>query len=242
MKQIITLVIASLLTTGLLAQAPTPFPKTISVNGSADMEIIPDEIYVVVTLKEYEKKGTGKIDLEKIKSDFLSTCKNTGLPDSVITIASYEGNYAKAWLSKRKSKDELYASISYQIKFTSSKKIDELVNKLDDEATQNFDVVRVSHSKIQEYRKQVRILAIKAAKEKAIYLTEAVGENLGVAVTITESYPGIAQPLNFNISQASFANTMENATNSSPDNPAIGGIDFKKIKIFMEINVVFAIK
>ena len=34
-----------------------PYPKTITVNGSAELEIVPDEIYVMVDLKEYEKKG-----------------------------------------------------------------------------------------------------------------------------------------------------------------------------------------
>ena len=37
-----------------------PYPKTITVTGSAEMEIIPDEIYVQVHLKEYDKKGDGK--------------------------------------------------------------------------------------------------------------------------------------------------------------------------------------
>jgi uncharacterized protein len=234
MKKIITTAILVFFITGIFAQAPNPFPKTINVNGSADMEITPDEIYVVVTLKEYEKKGTGKIGIEKIKTDFLNSCSSVGLHDSLITIASYEGNLLK----KKRSKEELYATISYQIKFNNSKKIDELVNKLDDEATQNFDVVRVSHSKIQEYRKQARILAIKAAKEKAAYLTEAVGESLGTAVTITEYNSGGVQPY---ISQASFANRMENASLNDSFN-AGGGIDFKKIKVFMEVNVVFAIK
>ncbi|MCS3800246.1 SIMPL domain-containing protein [Niastella sp. OAS944] len=234
MKKIITTAILAFFISGLFAQAPNPYPKTINVNGSADMEITPDEIYVVVTLKEYEKKGTGKIGIEKIKTDFLNSCSNVGLHDSVITIASYEGNLLK----KKRSKEELYATISYQIKFNNSKKMDELVNKLDDEATQGFDVVRVSHSKIQEYRKQVRILAIKAAKEKAGYLTEAVGESLGTAVTISENNTGIIQPY-YNISQTS--NRMEMAGNNgffSSD----GGIDFKKIKVYMEVNVVFAIK
>ena len=235
MKKIITTTILAFLISGLFAQAPNPYPKTINVNGSADMEITPDEIYVIVTLKEYEKKGTGKIGLEKIKTDFLNSCTSVGLPDSVITITSYEGNLLK----KKRSKEELYASISYQVKFTNSKKMDELVNKLDDEATQSFDVERVSHSKIQEYRKQVRIMAIKAAKEKAAYLTEAVGESLGTAVTISEYNRDIVQPY----SQASYANTLakariDNVSFYSNDS----GVDFKKIKVYMEVNVVFAIK
>lgn len=37
-----------------------PYPKTITVTGSTEIEIIPDEIYVQVDLKEYGKKRTGK--------------------------------------------------------------------------------------------------------------------------------------------------------------------------------------
>ncbi len=60
------------------------------------------------------------------------------------------------------------------------------MEKLDDEATQGFFISRTSHSKIEEYRKQLKIQAVKAAKEKAIYLSEAIGEKAGVAVTIQE--------------------------------------------------------
>src|SRR5688572_28812707 len=102
MKKIITILMLAFITNGLFAQAPNPFPKTINVNGSADMEITPDEIYVLVTLKEYEKKGTGKLSLEKIKTDFLNSCNSVGLHDSVITIASYEGSLLK----KKRSKEE----------------------------------------------------------------------------------------------------------------------------------------
>ena len=42
-----------------------PFPKTISVTGSAAMEVIPDEIYVQVDLREYKKKGEDKSEDKK---------------------------------------------------------------------------------------------------------------------------------------------------------------------------------
>ena len=42
---------------GMVFQRPNPFPKTISVSGSSEMEITPDQIYVHITLREYQKKG-----------------------------------------------------------------------------------------------------------------------------------------------------------------------------------------
>jgi uncharacterized protein YggE len=229
------------------ASAQTPatvvdnrFPKTITVSGSAEMEVVPDEIYVVVDLKEYEKKGQGKINLDKIKGDFLEACRQIGLPDSVISIASYDGYNGNPWLRKKNKKEELMASIAYQIKFKESRKMDELVDKLDDNATQNFRIVRTSHSKIQEYRKQLKIQAIKAAKEKAQYLAEAINEKVGEAVTITEPTDAFSDQPVYNMAFSNVTSQYRmKAGNQSGDD---SGVDFKKIKLRFEVNTVFALK
>lgn len=213
-----------------------PYPKTITVSGSAELEVVPDEIYVLVDLKEYEKKGSGKISLDKIKSDFLANCRSIGLADSLVTIAAYDGFNGNPWIKKKSKKQDLLASITYQIKFTNSKKMDELVEKLDDEATQNFRIERTSHSKILEYRKQLKIQAIKAAKEKAGYLAAAIDEQVGAAVTISEPGDVVVQP--YMLSQM-----RENVSMSAGwagDNNA--AVDFKKIKLRFEVSVVFALK
>ncbi|MFM6925054.1 MAG: SIMPL domain-containing protein, partial [Ferruginibacter sp.] len=189
MKKALSFFSALFLANLLIAQSQPvcdPYPKTISVTGSAAMEVIPDEIYVEVDLREYKKKGEEKTDIDKIKADFLANCKMIGIADSNISVVAFDGyNMANIW--KRRKKDpDLLASISYQLKFSSTKLIDDLVNKLDDEATNNFRITRTSHSKIVEYRKQLKIMAVKAAKEKAVYLAESVNEQVGPAITITE--------------------------------------------------------
>lgn len=165
-------------------QLPNSFPKTISVTGSAEMDIIPDEIYIQVDLREYNKKNE-KMELETIKTNFLNACRNISIPDSTISIASYEGyNYNYWQWRKRKRDPNMFASISYQIKLKDSKKMDELIDGLDDEATYNFQIIKTSHSAIQELRRQLKIQAVKAAKEKGIYLTESINEKLGEALLL----------------------------------------------------------
>lgn len=185
-----------------------------------------------------KKKGAGKTDINKIKSEFLANCSSIGLPDTAISIASYEGTNHKAWWLKKKDKEELYANIAYQIKFSSTKKMDELVNKLDDYATQGFEVTRVSHSKLPEFRKQIKIQAIKAAKEKAIYLADAIGEKVGDAVTITENDEGAAIPFNLlNSNSVSYYNWKADGPQKSDSD-----VDFKKIKMKTGVQAVFALK
>lgn len=222
-----------------------PFPKTISVTGSAEMEIIPDEIYVQVDLREYKRRGEDKVELDKIKNDFLASCRAVGIADSNISVASYDGyNMANIW-RRRKRDPDLLSSIAYQLKFSNTKLIDDLVNRLDDQATNNFSITRTSHSKIIEYRKQLKIMAVKAAKEKALYLSDAVSEQLGAAITITEPEESFSSDVfsgryksNMAIANNAFMKEMSKADYGINDD----GVDYRKIKLRFEVKVLYALK
>ena len=249
MKKITTLFASLLFLNTLFAQVQSatqpgcyPFPKTISVNGSAEMDVIPDEIYVQVDLREYKKRGEEKTELEKIKNDFLASCKAVGIADSNIAVASYDGyNMANLW-RRRKKDPELLSSIAYQIKFNNTKLIDDLVNRLDDEATNNFRIIKTSHSKITEYRKQLKIMAVKAAKEKATYLSESVNEQVGSAITITEPQ----EYADSDVQAGRYKSNIALSEKSKLDYDAYGindyGVDYRKIKIRYEVKVLYALK
>ena len=214
-----------------------PYPKTITVTGSAEMDIVPDEIYVMIDLKEYDKKGHGKVMIDKIRQDFLTAIRSLALPDSAISVAAYDAYNGNPWLRKKKKKDELYASITYQVKLKNTAQVDQLVDKLDDNATSNFYIARTSHSKLTEFRKNLKIQAVRAAKEKAGYLAEAINEQVGVAVTINEPNEYF-QPYYGNV-----ANRMMKAEvaqmDQSADQPQA---DFKKMKLKYDVTVVFSLK
>ena len=100
---------------------------------------------------------------------------------------------------------------------------------------QNVSIAKVSHSKLTEFKKQLKIQAVKSAKEKANYLAEAIGEKVGEAIIINDpneigNYP---RPV--------YANAMlkqGNFEGAPADEP---NIDFKKIKVQFEVNVSFAL-
>lgn len=251
MKKLIIIAGISLVANFLTAQqgqpvfASNPFPKSITVSGSAELEIIPDEIYVNIELKEYQKKGDAKKDIESIKSEFLQSCRNAGIPDSSISIASYNGFNTYYWFRKKKKDPNLNAGITYQVKFKNSDLMDRLVEKLDDDATQSFLIVSTSHSKIIEYRKQLKIQAVKAAKEKGSYLAEAIGEKIGETITIHEPAENQFNPYTNMYEHARWAvsNAYYNkALDTDNVSPKIQEVDFKKMKLRFEVEVVFALK
>lgn len=241
MKKIFIPLIAifTLLSFRVVSQETAKMPRTINVSGSAEMEVVPDEIYVIIELREYDKKGGGKVDIDAIKNNFLRGALSIGIPEADISVQGYQGWDGNYWLYKRNKKKnpDLKASITYQVKISTTKKMDELVDKLDDEATQNFYIARVAHSKLQEFKKQLKIQAVKAAKEKANYLADAINEKVGEAITINDpnEIGGYPQPM--------YANRMlmkNQAMSEAADVSA--NIDFKKIKLQFEVNVIFALK
>src|SRR5258706_1297763 len=76
------------------------------------------------------------------------------------------------------------AGINYEVKVKSVDDMDKLVDKLDDQATQNFSISRVWHSNMEAIKMQLKIQAVKAAKMKAKYLAEAIGEQVWQALTL----------------------------------------------------------
>jgi uncharacterized protein YggE len=110
--------------------------------------------------------------------------------------------------------------------------MDKLVDKLDDEATQNFYISRTSHSNMDSIKKELKIQALKNAKEEAVYLASAFGDNVGQAINIHDPNEGsnYPQPIMYK-AMAADANQL------SPMN-----VDFKKIKIQYGVNVVFELK
>lgn len=237
MNRFILLSLMILFFAGAKAQTQTnPYPKTITVTGSAEMEIVPDEIYVNVDLKEYEKKGQGKISIDKIRQDFLTAVRSLGIADSNISVAAYDG-YINPWLRKKNKKDELYASITYQVKLKTAAQVDQLVDKLDDNATQNFYISKTSHSRLEEFKKNLKIQAVKAAKEKAGYLAAAINEQVGVAVTINEPMEYYQPYVNLNYANKRVMSAeVDQSTNDQPQ------ADFKKMKLKYDVTVVFALK
>lgn len=99
----ITLSMMLLVFSGFSQSDKNAYPRTITVTGSAEREIIPDEIYVQVDLKEYDKKGQGKVSIDKIKQDFLNEVKALGIPDSLVSIAGYDG-FNPWWRKKKKER------------------------------------------------------------------------------------------------------------------------------------------
>ena len=241
MKKIILALSASLclLITSAQSTDNTIKQRTVNVNGHSELQITPDEIYVDIELREYNKKNGDKVDIETIRNQFLQEVKSMNISDTDVVVQGYsgwDGNYW--WYQKNKKKNpDMKAGITYEVKLKSVDDMDKLVDKLDDQATQNFYISRTSHSNLDSIKKQLKMQAVKNAKEEAVYLAAALGDNVGDALTINDPNESSDYP-----QPRVFALQSKVAGVASDQEAAPMNVDFKKIKIEMNVNVIFELK
>ncbi len=204
--------------------------RSIEVKGSSEIEITPDEIFVRITLKEY-KRGGDKVELNKLESELVRSIKKLGVDQKNLTVESV---YGYNWNWRKRKPDDFLGSKSFILKLSDLKKMNDLVDMLDPEGLNNMSVQSYSHSQIEEYRKKVKIGAMKAAKEKATYLLESVDEALGSLLEVQEIDYGYQAPLGRMRSNLALAEADASGYQSD--------VEFMKIKIRAEMRVVFEIR
>lgn len=213
----------------------TSYQKKISVTGTAEMEIVPDEIYFRVVLKEYQK-DKNKVLMEKLEKELTQAVLAAGIAKEDFTVEQVEGY---SWNRKKKDDAELYNSKSFIIKVATPGKIDEVLNKVNAESIYSVEIRNYSHSKIEQFKKELKIEAIKAAKAKATYLLEAIGEKLGGVLEVNE-YDAYNTG-GFYMAQTEITNNAySNVSHLSPyEGESIG---FQKIKLQFQVSATFAIQ
>jgi uncharacterized protein YggE len=233
MKKLLSFAIVVLLSTSALAQQPD-LRRKITVSGSADSEVTPDIIYLSISLKEYLKDNNSKkkINITELENQLYTAVLKAGITKEnlmINDISSY--NYA---FEKKKNPDFL-ASKQYRLKVDDLSKWNSIVSEIDPKGLVYTNIDSYEYSKIEELKKELKIKALKAAKEKAMYMVEALGEKLGSVIDVqevnNEYYP---QPMYKTLMAVQADGNRENDT--PPD------IEFKKIKLSYVVNTVFEIK
>jgi uncharacterized protein YggE len=203
--------------------------RKIEVTGTAELEVTPDIIYISISLKEY-MDGKKKIGIESLERALQTAVLKSGIPKEnfmVNDIASYNFNW------DRKSPDYL-ASKQYRIKVSDLSKWNQLLAGVDARGLKYSAIESYDYSKLEAVKKELKTQALKAAREKAVYLAEAVGEKVGMALEINEqSNEGYSQPM--------YRTQMAMKTDAA-GGEAMPDIDFKKIKLTAQIRAVFELK
>lgn len=154
---------------------------TVSVNGSAQVKVTPDVIYMSILLDEGDTKG--KLPLEEQRRNMFSALKKCGI--NIEKQLSVQG-MSSSFFRKRGS----LSSTQYELKVGSADEARRVIEALDERDIPNVNITRATSSKLDEYRTQARQAAIRDAQQRASELAQAIGQSIGACYEINDYSSG----------------------------------------------------
>lgn len=206
----------------------------ISVSGTAKMEVIPDKIFLNIILTEKDRND--KKQLSEIEVLFLSVLEKLNISRDELSLSDANSSLIRVpWKGKKISKSKQYQLMVKDVKTLSS-----LLNELEIVDISNVSISYVDHSKIEEYKKEVKIKAVLAAKEKAEYLLKAIGKDIGDPIEIFENSYGVSQSLPSKVAGVNV--TMRGQRSEETQYFIDDQIAFEKIELEYSVFAKFKIK
>ncbi|HET9569954.1 MAG TPA: SIMPL domain-containing protein [Bacteroidales bacterium] len=200
----------------------------IEVTGKAEMQVTPDRIYMSIGINEKDSKG--KIVLAQTEKEMIAKLKALGIDTKKdLSIKDMSSNFKKYWVRG----SDILTSKEYQLLVTSAQMAGTVMQELEKIGISNVVIEQVDHSQMEQFRKEVKIKAIKAARDKATDMAMAIGQTAGKAIYIQEVDFGNMQ---YGMPVRRTMNVMfksEEDTATAPD------IEFEKIKIEYQVNAKF---
>jgi uncharacterized protein YggE len=229
-------VFAVLLIGQVNAQSPSPL-RFIDVEGNAEIEIEPDEIFISIELRERTNDKEKETVLEQEEA-LVKGLTKIGIDTRNLTLRDAGADYVKVGWQRK----EVLTQKEFVLKVKNAEEVGKTFQLLDSLEIRDASITRVDHSKMDSLRKEVKIMAIKNAKEKAFYLLEAIGDRCGQTMEVSEFMYGsqIVKTYDRNAYEMVQVKKVSNSYNDS-SNLYNSEIQFEKIKLTGSIRVRFAI-
>ena len=219
---------------------------SIEVTGSAELEVEPDEVKLSVTVANYSDRINsnftgGKVSVEEAEKKLMDILTKAGIDKKQIVLANANTtNYWSYYIRYGRYMDNIRLEKKYEITLTDVKQLNNVLGQIPGpkEGIVNVAISELKNTEIEEYRKKVKIMAMKAAKDKASYLLESVGSKVGNPLYVLE----------MDEDTPAYDNSTRMLSNMLVKQEAAfdeGGMDdtqMKKIKLRYRIKAKFAIQ
>ena len=204
--------------------------RYIEVTGSAEMLVVPDEIYLNITLVEFMKDNKTKVTIKDLEAQLFKTLKKAGLPTDALKVSTMSANLQ---LYKKRKDKEVFARKTYQLHTSELGKMDPFLDELSNTDINNLYVEKLDNTKMKDYRLQVKLDAVKVAKTKAKALLGSIDEELGPVLRIVELDDPMYRPI-----YRTLANTNSKLEMDVEPLPQ----DFEPIRLEYKVQVRFEIQ
>ncbi len=221
----------------------------IEVTGTAEKEVIPNEIVIGIVLNErYDNRK--KITIEEQEEKLKEALRAVGIDLSKLSVSGADADYVRiSWQRK-----DVLTRKEYRLKVADAATAGKAFQELEKLSITDANIRSASHTKLDSLRKEIKIVAIKAAKNKADYLLAAIGEKTGRPLIIQEvltDVPGATNYFEESITRREFGTVSRTIPGvitgdrfsyaKSSAVPETRELEFQKIKLRTSIYAKFSI-
>ncbi len=208
------------------AVANDPYSSYISVIGSAEMEVEPNEIWLAITINEEDSKG--KVTVAEQESTMKSVLRSLGVdPKEALSVKDMSSTLYK--------KSTGVTSKAYNLKLGDAATVVAVFNALNDKGITDIKLSKVTRNDIPELKRQLRTEAMKNAKSKAEELAAPLEQTVGKAFYIQDSNSDTGSIFPQSNGLVLMRSASSDSTGSTPDDAT----EFQKIKLQYSISVKF---
>jgi uncharacterized protein YggE len=204
----------------------------IEVTGRAEREVAPDEIYLNITIKEKDNKGSSS--LEKQEREFLKRLTGLGIDIKADLQVQDMSTILQQYFLK---KDAVITSKSYILKLHSSDILSKVFHELESLSIPDVKIEKTSLSNMDAVRIEVMTMAAQSAKETAAALAKSLGRSVGKAIFIQcyDNYPRVMMA-------GAAIRGMATMKMESEDSMLAQSLDFEKIKFEQSVFIRFSLE
>ena len=229
MKKLIAMAVVALMALPAAAQMQEAYPSYIQVTGRAEKELTPDEFYLQIVINERDSKG--KISVESQQRDMVAVLRKLGVDvEKQLKMANLSSEFFK--------KNTSVAMAKYQLQLGSSGEVAKVWQALEDLGISNISILKVTHSQLDKYKQEVRLEAMRNARESAQEMAGAIGQTIGKCFYIYDSNSNVLPVMYDNAVLMRSAKAAADAESAAEEDP----LEFKTIKLEYGVQAKFVLE
>ncbi len=212
--------------------------KVFTATGDAIIRVAPDQVVLRLGVESRgEDLAATKEENTLVRQRAVAYCKEQGIPEKYIQIDYVRidphytpgSNVAVNYYSIVQSMSVVVSDLS---------QYESLLTELLNIGINRVDNIDFRTTKLKENRFKVRKMAIEAAREKAVFLTEQVGIELAEVINISET---AANPTS-SFGRSNYANLSQNVFQSSDSEPAGDALSVGMLSLKATVTLTYRIK
>lgn len=153
----------------------------IDMQAKVEREVIPDELYISIVIKESDYKG--KKTLQEMQDAMIGVLKVNRIDIPECLSLDFMGSNVsyKIFSSRVVPKSQA----RYILKLYDASIMQKVIYDLEDKGISNIELVETKYTKADELKTELGVEAMKKAQQQAQALAAAIGQEIGKAITIS---------------------------------------------------------